>query len=83
MPKLKETLATVKTYYPDNHVLWLREAADYFNATLASEESLDLSNPFSELPLSLITKVRKEQPALTGILIIDPTSVTAQVFFGR
>ena len=57
MPQLKEILTTVKTYYPDNHVLWLREAADYFNTTLASEDALDLSNPFSELPLSLITKV--------------------------
>ena len=58
MPQLKEILTTVKTYYPDNHVVWLREAADYFNTTLITEEAFDLTNPFAEIPLSLITKVK-------------------------
>ena len=58
--ELQELLAIVKSRYPNNGILWLKDAASYFNVTLTSEVLLDLANPFSNRPLSLLTKVSGE-----------------------
>ncbi len=55
--ELQNLLTMVRTRYPNNGILWLKDAASYFNVALNSEESVDLSSPFSNQPLSLLTKV--------------------------
>ena len=50
----------MKTNYPDNPVLWLRDAASYLNLTLDAQLPVEISDPFSDRPLSLITKETKK-----------------------
>ena len=55
--ELASTLETVRTLYPDNHLLWLKDAAAFFNSMLDSEKSVSLANPFANQPLCFLTKV--------------------------
>ncbi len=57
--ELQSLLAQVKAQYPNNGILWLKDAASYFNVALNAETPLDLSNPFLSQPLSLLTKETK------------------------
>lgn len=61
---LKAVLTNVKSLYPDNQVLWLRDAATYLNLALSvapsSTSQQDLAaNVFCDKPLSLLTKETK------------------------
>jgi hypothetical protein len=57
VPELKNLLETVRNRYPESPVLWLRDAAAYFNLALATDQPIQLAGKaFSEKPLSLLTK---------------------------
>ncbi len=62
---LQTTLSLVRSQYPGNALLWMKDAASYFNLRLNSEQTLDLSNPFVSQPLSLLT--RETRRVLTGL----------------
>ena len=62
--ELKALLEKVRNRYPDQAVLWIRDAAAYFNVALATESPVPLTS-FSDAPLSLLTKeTRKTLTAL-------------------
>lgn len=62
--ELKTLLEKVRDRYPENPILWIRDAAAYFNVALATESPVPLTS-FSEHPLSLLTKeTRKTLTAL-------------------
>jgi len=62
--ELKALLEKVRNRYPDQAVLWIRDAAAYFNVALATESPVALTS-FSDAPLSLLTKeTRKTLTAL-------------------
>ena len=52
-------LAHVKTLYPGNQILWIRDAAAFFNSVLATEKPLVLDAAFTDKPLGYLTKVSK------------------------
>jgi len=62
--EFKSTVAQVKNQYPDNFMLWLRDAALYLNVSLTTENpNVELEeplNPFSQRPVSVITKETKK-----------------------
>ena len=62
--EFKTTVAQVKNQYPDNFMLWLRDAALYLNVSLTTENpNIELEeplNPFSQRPVSVITKETKK-----------------------
>ncbi|TRY61534.1 hypothetical protein TCAL_05733 [Tigriopus californicus] len=58
--ELKSILTSVKSLYPDNQIIWLRDAASYFNVTLATEQPLSLDEPFVDQPLALLNKETKK-----------------------
>merc|ERR550532_3851138 len=59
----KKTVTQVKNAYPDNFMLWLRDAALYLNVSLTTENpNVELEepvDPFTQRPLSVITKETK------------------------
>ena len=59
----RKTVTQVKNAYPDNFMLWLRDAALYLNVALTTEnpnvELEDPVDPFTQRPLSVITKETK------------------------
>ena len=62
--ELKALLEKVRNRYPENPILWIRDAAAYFNVALATESPVPLTS-FSDQPLSLLTKeTRKTLTAL-------------------
>ena len=60
----KKAITQVKCQYPDNFMLWLRDAALYLNVSLTTEnpnvELEDQYKPLSQRPLSVITKETKK-----------------------
>ena len=62
--EFKTTVLKVKNQYPDNFMLWLRDAALYLNVSLTTENpNVELEepvNPFSQRPVSVITKETKK-----------------------
>ena len=62
--EFKTTVAQVKNQYPDNFMLWLRDAALYLNVSLTTANpNIELEeplNPFSQRPVSVITKETKK-----------------------
>ena len=62
--EFKTTVTQVKNQYPDNFMLWLRDAALYLNVSLTTENpNVELEeplNPFSQRPVSVITKETKK-----------------------
>eukprot|EP00095_Tigriopus_kingsejongensis_P002337 maker-scaffold868_size86715-snap-gene-0.23 protein:Tk02337 transcript:maker-scaffold868_size86715-snap-gene-0.23-mRNA-1 annotation:"hypothetical protein L798_09076" len=56
--ELKSILISVRSLYPDNALLWLRDAAAYFNVSLVNQQSFDLPDPFQDQPLTYLAKVR-------------------------
>ena len=60
----KKTITQVKNQYPDNFILCLRDAALYLNIALATDnpnaEFQEPIDPFSQRPLSVITKETKK-----------------------
>lgn len=57
MNELKSVLAHVKTLYPGNQILWIRDAAAFFNSVLATDKAIPLDPVFSDKPLGYLTKV--------------------------
>lgn len=62
--EFKKTVTEVKAQYPDNFMLWLRDAALYLNVSLTTENpNVELEepiDPFSQRPVSVITKETKK-----------------------
>ena len=62
--EFKKTVSQVKSQYPDNFMLWLRDAALYLNVSLTTEnpnvELEEPADPFSPRPVSVITKETKK-----------------------
>jgi len=62
--EFKTTIMKVKNQYPDNFMLWLRDAALYLNVSLTTENpNVELEepvDPFSQRPVSIITKETKK-----------------------
>lgn len=54
---LQDLLANVKTYYPQQYILWIKDVASYLNNVLNAETGVNLSNPFATHPLAVLTKV--------------------------
>lgn len=55
--ELQSIIDNITTLYPDNHILWFKDVATYLNKVLSAENPVSLDKPFSNYPLSLLTKV--------------------------
>jgi len=68
--EFKTTIMKVKNQYPDNFMLWLRDAALYLNVSLTTENpNVELEepvDPFSQRPVSVISKETKKNSHSTS-----------------
>ena len=74
-------LSNVKTLYPDNAILWFKDAASFFNVNLMVEKPGSISAPesaFTESPLNLLTKPCRQM--LTSLVETTPNSTLESVY---
>ncbi len=73
--ELKSLVETLKTKFPDQTMIWLRDVASYFNSALHATQPLPLqSMAFSDRPLTLLSKETRK----TLTLLLESCGVAAR-----
>ena len=79
----QSVLTNVKTLYPDNAILWFKDAASFFNVNLTLDKKSGGSgsapdSSFNDSPLNLLTKQCRQM--LTSLVETTPNSVLESVY---